>query len=139
MIYLEIGNFYVLQQKYQDAVKNYNMGINYLKPDANRLKARFNHACGVAQISMQQYHQALSSFETAMRLDPSIKTGFNLVLCHSILSSTEDMREAYSRLLDVKPVTTIGDLSESDILGNQLHLEKREQVRLVMLASSLVT
>ena len=138
MIYLEIGNIYVLQQKYQDAVKNYNMGINYLKPDANRLKARFNHACGVAQISMQQYHQALSSFETAMRLDPSIKTGFNLVLCHSILSSTEDMREAYSRLLDVKPVTTIGDLSESDILGNQLHVERREQVRLVMLASRLV-
>ena len=99
MIYLEIGNFYVLQQKYQDAVKNYNIGINYHKPDSNRLKACLKHACAVAQISMQQYHQAFSSFETAMILDPSIKTGFNLIICHSILSSTEDMWEVYSRQL----------------------------------------
>lgn len=138
MAYLEIGNINMALNKYEEAVKNYNMGINYLKPEHNRFKARFNHACGVAQICLGQYHQALSSFETAMRVDPSIKTGFNLVLCHAILSSTEDMREAYKGLLGVKPVTTIGDLAESDVLGNQLHVERREQVRLVMLASRLV-
>ncbi|EAY01380.1 TPR Domain containing protein [Trichomonas vaginalis G3] len=138
MAYLEIGNINMALGKYEDAVKNYNMGINYLKPEHNRFKARFNHACGVAQICLGQYHLALSSFETAMRVDPSIKTGFNLVLCHAILSSTEDMREAYKGLLGVKPVTTISDLQESDVLGNQLHVERREQVRLVMLTSRLV-
>lgn len=138
MIYLELGNINVQQQKYEEAVNNYTMGDNYLKPDANRLKARFSHATGVAQIHMCQYHQALSSFEKAMKLDPNIKTGFNLVLCHSILSSPEDLRDAYNRMIQIKPVTSITDIKEGDELGNQLHVERRDQVRLVMLASRLV-
>ena len=120
MPYLEIGNINMILGKYEDAVKNYNMGINYLKPEHSRYKARFNHACGVAQICLGQYTQALSAFETAMRLDPSIKTGYNLVLCHALLSSTDEVRDAYKGLLGVKPITTIGDISESDILGNCL-------------------
>lgn len=136
MPYLEIGNINMVLGKYEDAVKNYNMGINYLKPEHNRFKARFNHACGVAQICLGQYHQALSAFETAMRLDPSIKTGFNLVLCHAILSAPEDCREAFKAMIGVKPITTVSDIS--DVLGNQLHVERREQIRLVMLASRLV-
>ncbi|OHT11609.1 TPR Domain containing protein [Tritrichomonas foetus] len=138
IIYLEIGNIYMAQQKYEDAIKNYEMGINHLKPDTTRLIARFNQCCGVAQIYLGDYHKALSSFETAMRQDPSIKTGYNLVLCHSVLSSTEELREAYTRLLAVKPQMSINELGNSDILGNQLHIERREQVRLVMLASRLV-
>jgi len=138
MLFLEIGNIYVRQHKYDEAVKHYELGINYLKTDANRLKARFHHCCGVAQIRQGQFHQALSSFSAASKCDPNIKTGFNLVLCHSILSSIEDLREAYSRMLLVKPPTSISEMSESDILGNQLHVERREQVRLVMLASRLV-
>lgn len=138
IVYLEIGNIFTAQQKYEDAIKNYEMAINHLKPDTNRLLARYYQCCGVAQVQLGDYHKALSSFETAMRHDPSIKTGYNLVLCHSVLSSTEELREAYTRLLSVKPNSTLNELNESDILGNQLHIERREQVRLVMLASRLV-
>ena len=91
------------QKKYDEAVKNYEMGINHLKPDTNRLMARFNQNCGIAQIQLGDYHKALSSFETAMRQDPSIKTGYNLVLCHSVLSSMDELKEAFTRLLAVKP------------------------------------
>ncbi|OHT17654.1 TPR Domain containing protein [Tritrichomonas foetus] len=138
IVYLEIGHINMEQKKYEDAIKNYEMGINHLKPDTNRLIARFNQCCGIAQIQLGDYHKALSSFETAMRQDPSIKTGYNLVLCHSVLSSTEELREAYVRMLSVKPQMSIAELNDSDILGNQLHIERREQVRLVMLASRLV-
>ncbi|KAK8876465.1 Intraflagellar transport protein 88 [Tritrichomonas musculus] len=41
-------------------------------------------------------------------------------------------------MLSVKPQMSIAELNDSDILGNQLHIERREQVRLVMLASRLV-
>ncbi|OHT16203.1 TPR Domain containing protein [Tritrichomonas foetus] len=136
--YLEIGNINMEQKKFEDAIKNYEMGINHLKPDTNSLIARFNQNCGIAQIQMGDYHKALSSFETAMRQSPSIKTGYNLVLCHSVLSSVDELKEAYTRMLAVKPLSSISDMNESDILGNQLHIERREQVRLVMLASRLV-
>lgn len=136
--YLEIGNVCMAQHKYEDAIKNYEMGINHLKSDTNRLLARFNQNCGVAQIHLGDYHKALSSFETAMRHDPSIKTGYNLVLCHSVLSSIEELKEAYVRMLSVKPQSSLSEMGESDILGNQLHIERKEQVRLVMLASRLV-
>lgn len=87
ILYLEIGHINMDNKKYEDAIKNYEMGINHLKSDTNRLIARFNQCCGIAQIHLGDYHKALSSFETAMRQDPSIKTGYNLVLCHSVLSS----------------------------------------------------
>ncbi|KAK8860347.1 Intraflagellar transport protein 88 [Tritrichomonas musculus] len=138
IVYLEIGNVYMAQGKYEDAIKNYEMGINHLKTDTTRLIARFNQNCGIAQIHLGDYHKALSSFETAMRQEPSIKTGYNLVLCHSVLSSVEELKEAYIRMLLVKPQSSIAEMNESDILGNQLHIERREQVRLVMLASRLV-
>ena len=138
ILYLEIGNIYMSQEKYEEAIKNYEMGINHLKPDTNRLMARFNQNCGIARIRLGDYSRALSSFETAMRQDPSIKTGYNLVLCHSVLSRSSEMKEAYTRLLGVKPNSSISDMNDSDILGNQLHIERREQVRLVMLVSRLV-
>jgi intraflagellar transport protein 88 len=138
MIYLEMGNIAMAQQKYEEAVKHYEMGINHLKTDMNRLMARFNHCCGIAQIHLGEYHKALSSFETALRQDPSNKIGYNLVLCHSILSSQDELRDAFSRLVDVRPQTSIAELSDSDVLGSHLHVERRDQVRLVMLASRLV-
>jgi intraflagellar transport protein 88 len=73
-----------------------------------------------------------------MRQDPSIKTGYNLVLCHSILSSVDELRDALARLLSVKPQVNIAELADSDVLGNQLHIERQEQDSLVMLASRLV-
>jgi intraflagellar transport protein 88 len=126
------------QQKYDEAIKSYEMGVNHLKPDMNRLIARFNQCCGIAQLALGDYHKALSSFETAMRQDPSIKSGHNLVLCHSILSSADELKGAFTRLLSVKPSLSLSELSESDVLGNQLHIERQEQIRLVMLASRLV-
>lgn len=138
MIYLEIGNLFMAQQKYSEAVDNYKFGINYLKADADRLKARFNYACGVAYIGTGEFLQALSAFQQAMQLDPSIKAGFNLCLCHSMLTSKEDLRDAFNKLVAVKPVTSVGDIKESDVLGNQLHVERREQIRLIMLAARLV-
>jgi hypothetical protein len=33
MIYLEIGNIFAEMQKYDEAIKNYKMGINHLKSD----------------------------------------------------------------------------------------------------------
>lgn len=138
MVYLEIGNICSAMGKYEEAIKNYEMGIAHLRPDTNRLMARFHQCCGIAYLELGNYPKALSEFETAMRHDPSIKTGYNLVLCHSILSSMDELKEAYSRLLAVKPMMTIAELNESDVLGNQMHIERREQVRLVMLASRLV-
>ena len=138
MIYLELGNIYSAQKKYAEAIKNYEMGINHLKPDTSRLKARFHQCSGIAHIQLGDYHKAMSDFEAAMKLDPSIKTGFNLVLCHSVLSQMEDLKEAYVRLLSVKPPMNISEMNDSDILGNQMHIERREQVRLIMLASRLV-
>lgn len=138
MIYLEIGNIFAAQKKYEEAIKNYEMGINHLKPDTNRLMARFHQCCGIAHIQLGDYCKALSEFETAMRQDPSIKTGYNLVLCHSVLSSLDELKDTFVRLLAVKPPMAITEMNDSDVLGNQMHIERREEVRLVMLASRLV-
>jgi intraflagellar transport protein 88 len=138
IIYLEIGNICTATQKYEDAIKYYEMGINHLKTDTTRLLARFHQCCGVCHVQMGDYHKALSAFETAMKHEMSVKTGYNLVLCHSVLSSMDELKEAYVRLLGVKPVVSISEIGENDMLGGQLHFERREQVRLVMLASRLV-
>jgi intraflagellar transport protein 88 len=111
------------------------MGINHLKSDTGRLLARFHQCCGICHVEMGDYHKALSAFETAMKHEASVKTGFNLVLCHSVLSSLDELKESFVRLLAVKPIP---ESTESDILGTQLHIERREQVRLVMLAARLV-
>ncbi|KAH0788432.1 TPR Domain containing protein [Histomonas meleagridis] len=137
MVYLEIGNIYYAQKKYQDAVKNYEMGINHIHQDNTKLIARFHHSCGLAHIELRDYNKALSEFEAAMKQEPTIKTGYNLVLCHSILSSIDELKESFIRMLSVKPQST-SQLTDSDTLGNQLHIERREHIRLVMLASRLV-
>lgn len=136
-IYLELGNISFEQENYTDAVKNFQMGFDLLAPEARRYRARFLYSIGVSYIRQNKFSEALSSFEQAMPLDPNIKTGFNLVLCHAILNSIEDIRDAYSRLIAVKPYTT-AITNEGDVLSNQLHVQRREEIRLVMLASRLV-
>ena len=137
LIYFEIGSIYLKMGKYSDAVKNYEMAINHLHANSTRLAGRFYHCCGIAHIKQGDFTKALSNFENAMTKDPNVKTGFNLVLCHSILSPLEQLKNAYTRLLAIKPYST-PDANESDILGNQQHVERREEIRLIMLASRLV-
>jgi intraflagellar transport protein 88 len=136
IVYLEIGNISSKTEKYEEAIKYYEMGINHLKPDSPRLLARFHQCCGVARIQMGDYHKALSAFETAMKHEPSVKTAFNLVLCHSVLSSHDDLKDAYVRLLSVRPVSV--ESTDTDTLGRQLQGERNEQLRFVMLASRVV-
>lgn len=135
VLYLEIGGILIRLGKYADAVRNYEMGRVYVKPDTNRLLARFNHCIGVGQVKAGEFHKALSHFEAAMKQDASIRTGYNLVLCHSVLSTLDSMKDAFVRMLAVR---TPPAADESDPLGNQINVERREMVRLVMLATRLL-
>jgi hypothetical protein len=61
-------------------------------------------------VKMRQFDDALVVLKQAMAVEPSIKTGFSILLCCCLLGKTpEDLKEAFTDLLKV-------DLEASDVV-----------------------
>ncbi|OHT07615.1 Intraflagellar transport protein 88 like protein [Tritrichomonas foetus] len=135
-IELCIGNIYMAQHKYEDAIKHFNYGLVYLGDDMSKLKARFHYCSGMAFIELANFHKAMAEFTESMKHDPTIKAGYHLVLCHSVLSSIDSMREAFSNMLHIK--VNDNKIEESDILGNLVTIEYRDNCRFIGLAAKIV-
>ncbi|MEO0076536.1 MAG: tetratricopeptide repeat protein [candidate division WOR-3 bacterium] len=65
--YLELGQFYLLNQKYSEAIKQFNLALKQ-KPDAN-----IYYHLGLAYEALNQIPQAKTMYCKALALDPNHK------------------------------------------------------------------
>ena len=57
----------------------------------------------VAQFKLRQYDTALHSFETSMAVEPNIRVGFSIIICHCCLGhQPQQLQDAFTDLLGVE-------------------------------------
>ena len=72
------------------------------------MRMRLMRNLAVAQFKLRQYDAALHSFETIMSVEPSIRVGFSIILCHCCLGhGAQQLQDAFSDLLDVELKVTL--------------------------------
>ena len=56
---------------------------------------------GITFVKLNQYTDAITSFEHIMAEEPKFVTGFNLILCYFALGDRDKMKRTFQKLLTV--------------------------------------
>ncbi|CAH1799275.1 unnamed protein product [Owenia fusiformis] len=98
---VNMGNIYFKQKQWQKSVKMYRMALDQVPNTHKNMRIKIMSNIGIAFVKMNQYNDAITSFEHIMMEQPTIATGFNLVLCYFALGDREKMKRAFQKLLMV--------------------------------------
>lgn len=85
-IYVNLGNIYLLAEKYETALEKYNLAIQYELPE---LHVAFMNR-GITFKLMQEYNLAIKDFEQAQKLAPQWE------LPQRKISETRDLKESHN-------------------------------------------
>ena len=56
---------------------------------------------GITFVKLDQYNDAITSFEHIMAEEPDFQTGFNLILCYYALGDRDKMKRTFQKLLSI--------------------------------------
>jgi len=110
---VNMGNIYFSQKDYLKAVRMYRMALDQIPNTGKEVRFRIMRNIGNAFVRMGQFQEAIENFEAIMTGNPDYQSGFNLVVCQYALGDAEQMKRAFSRLLDI-PVPGKSEEEEDD-------------------------
>ncbi|XP_065751897.1 intraflagellar transport protein 88 homolog isoform X6 [Phocoena phocoena] len=105
---VNMGNIYLKQRNYSKAIKFYRMALDQIPSVHKEMRIKIMQNIGVTFIKTGQYSDAINSFEHIMRMAPSLKAGFNLILSYFAVGDREKMKKAFQKLIAV-PLETDED------------------------------
>jgi intraflagellar transport protein 88 len=98
---VNMGNIYLKQKKYMQAVKMYRMALDQVSTSHELIRAKILQNIGLVFVKMGQYSDAVTSYEHIMANSkkPDFKTAFNLILCYFALGERDKMKQTFQRML----------------------------------------
>ncbi len=72
---VNMGNIYVVQRKYPQAIKMYRMALDQIQDTHKTVRLKILQNIGAVFVKMGQYADAINSFEHIMNEQPDFKTG----------------------------------------------------------------
>lgn len=101
-IRVNIGNIYFKTEQYKEAIKEYQRAYDKLGKENKDLKANISRNIGLAQIRLNNYEGAINSYQTAVQMNPDVKTAMNLLLCQLTNENNKDqVMKVYNMLLEI--------------------------------------
>lgn len=98
---LNIGNIYFMQENYPKAIKMYRMALDQVTNTQKSLRMEIMKNIGLAFVKLNQFTDAITSFEYIMSEKADHRTALHLIVCHYAISDRESMKKTFSDLLDV--------------------------------------
>lgn len=105
---VNLGNILYKQGKYVESVRMYRRALDQIPETHTHMRIKILKNIGTVFIKMEEYTDAITSFEHIMKTKPDFKTAFNLILCYFAIGDQEKMKKAFHRLLSV-PIEGVED------------------------------
>ncbi|XP_060764388.1 intraflagellar transport protein 88 homolog isoform X2 [Neoarius graeffei] len=152
---VNMANIYFKQKNYPMAIKFYRMALDQISNVHTEMRIKIMQNIGIAFICMGKYSDAITSFKHIMSESPTIKAGFNLILCYYAIGDRKMMKKSFQRLICVplgideeeKYIPLNDDPHESLLIeaikNDQLHQMERERKALaekyIMTSAKLIS
>ncbi|KAK2185541.1 hypothetical protein NP493_231g03022 [Ridgeia piscesae] len=151
---VNMGNIYFKQRNYSKAIKLYRMALDQIPNTHKNMRTKLMQNIGITFVKLDQYNDAITSFEHIMGEEPDFQTGFNLILCYYALGDREKMKRTFIKLLSIdlkvddedkyvlsnddKQYNLIQEVIKNDAL-RKIEREKRaEAERCIMMAAKII-
>lgn len=99
---LNIGHIHSLQGHYAKAVKFYRMALDQIPTTQKETRMKIMKNIGLTFVRMNQFTDAITSFEYIMSEKADFRTGLHLLLCHFALGDGESMKKGFRKMLQMK-------------------------------------
>lgn len=109
---LNIGNIYFQQANYPRAIKFFRMALDQVPNMQKDMRMKIMRNIGLAFVRINQFTDAITSFEYIMSEKGDFRTALHLIVCHYALGDREKMRKCFQKLLE-----TPNESGESDTKG----------------------
>jgi intraflagellar transport protein 88 len=98
---LNVGNIYFMQENYPKAIKMYRMALDQVANTQKFLRMEIMKNIGLAFVKLNQFTDAITSFEYIMSEKADHRTALHLIVCHYAVNDRESMKKSFTDLLDV--------------------------------------
>lgn len=98
---LNVGNINFAQRNYGKAIKLYRMALDQVPNTHKSLRMEIMKNIGLAFVRLNQFADAVTSFEYIMSEKTDHRTALHLIVCHYALDDRTGMRKTFSDLLEV--------------------------------------
>jgi len=101
-IRISMGNIYYAQHDYPSAIKCYEMALDQLSKDDQRMRSKLKWNIGNAFFRSGRLREAIKNYQDIMDSNPDLQTGFNLLLCHHALGDEDAMKQDLMKLVGIR-------------------------------------
>lgn len=148
-----MGNIFFEQQKYDQAIKMYNMAIDSTMQTNKDMKLKIKKNVALAYVKQKKYGKAIEVYEDIMNDTPDFDIGFYLIVCLYALDKKDKMRTWFERLLmidipgieeeeqeELLQLQNKGDkpIGEADPLKEYLKEKKKEALHFISSSAKIV-
>ncbi|XP_054163457.1 intraflagellar transport protein 88 homolog [Oppia nitens] len=106
---LNIGNIYYKQSNYPKAIKFYRMALDQIPNIQKDLRLKIMQNIGLSFVRLNQFADSITSFEYIMSERIDAVTAFHLIVCNYGLGDKQQMKQCFSKLLEVNIDDTFDD------------------------------
>ncbi|CAB3979099.1 intraflagellar transport 88 homolog [Paramuricea clavata] len=99
---VNMGNIYFEQGKLPQAIKHYRMALDQVPITHKEMRIKIMQNIGIAFVELNQYADAVTSFEQVMSDSPSLGAALNLILCYYALGDREKMKKTFQKMLQIE-------------------------------------
>lgn len=110
---LNVGNIHFAQENYAKAIKLYRMALDQVPNTHKSLRMEIMKNIGLAFVRLNQFTDAITSFEYIMSEKADHRTALHLIVCHYALNDRQGMRKSFSDLLEVHSSNRKSGLAQS--------------------------
>ncbi|KAI0213548.1 Intraflagellar transport 88 [Lamellibrachia satsuma] len=151
---VNMGNIYFKQRNYSKAIKLYRMALDQIPNTHKNMRTKLMQNIGITFVKLDQYNDAITSFEHIMAEEPDFQTGFNLILCYYALGDRDKMKRTFQKLLSIdlkiddedkyilsnddKQYNLIQEVIKNDALRKIEREKKAEAERCIMMAAKII-
>lgn len=112
---LNVGKIYYLQGNFSKAVKFYRMALDQIPTTQRDTRMKIMKNIGLTFVRMNQFTDAITSFEYIMSEKPDFRTGLHLILCHFALGDRDSMKKGFRKMLEIKYKDNLEDQIPLDV------------------------
>ena len=99
---LNVGNIHYQQGNYPKAIKFFRMALDQVPNMQKDIRMKIMRNIGLSFVKLNQFADAITSFEYIMSEKGDYRTALHLIVCHYALGDREKMKKCFPKLLDTQ-------------------------------------
>jgi intraflagellar transport protein 88 len=101
-LHVNIGNIYFEQEKYQDAIKHYQMALDQVAQTSQELRYKIQRNLATCHLRLFKFPEAANALAQIMENSPEPRAAINLMVCYFAMGEKDKMMTLFAEMIALR-------------------------------------